>query len=169
MSGKPTNLSSSNGCTPTSSSCIIWQGKDIDCLTLCKGDTIDEVIHELGCLICTIKDQLDVDTYNLECFNLPTCDIPHTFRELMQFMLEITCQVQEAYLNGNTGTNPSTSDIPVVSVASCFQASLGNSASITDYITAIGEKVCSQEITIQNQYEAIAQMQAEIDQLKGRQ
>lgn len=164
---KPTNLSSHNGCVPSASTCIIWQGKDIDCLTICKGDSIDDVIHQLGCLICTIKDQLDVDTYDLTCFNLDSCDIPHTFRELMQFMLEVVCQVQNAYLNGDAGAEPSVDGIPSVSVASCFQGQLGNSALITDYIQAIGELMCTQQATIANQQEAILQMQEEIAILKG--
>ena len=164
---KPTNLISKSGCSPTSSSCVIWQGKDIDCLTICKGDSIDDVIHQLGCLVCTIKDQLDVNTYTLDCFNLAVCDIPRTFRELMQFLLEITCQLQDAYLAGDAGAEPSVNGIPSVSVASCFQGDLGNSALITDYIMAIGNKVCQQEITIQNQQAAILQMQEEIELLKG--
>lgn len=167
MSGKPTNLSSNNGCVPTASTCIIWQGKDIDCLEICKGASIDDVIHELGCLICTIKDQLDVDTYDLTCFNLAACDIPHTFRELMQFMLEITCQVQDAYLTGDSEGTTTIGGVPSVSVASCFQGQLGNSALITDYIMAIGEKVCELSGTVANQQQAILQLQEEIAILKA--
>jgi hypothetical protein len=163
---RPTNLSSDNGCTPTSSSCIIWQGKDIDCLTICEGASIDEVIHELGCLVCTLKDQMDVDTYNLECFNLAACDIPHTFRELMQFVLELTCQLQAAYLAGTSGVVVS-GTTETVTVASCFQGELGNSATISAYIQAIGIKVCEQENLIANQQAAILQMQGEIAILKG--
>lgn len=162
---KPTNLSSHNGCVPTSSSCIIWQGKDIDCLTICKGASIDDVLHELGCLVCRLKDQQDVDTYDLTCFNLDSCDIPHTFRELMQFLLEITCQLQDAVL-GEDGETVVSNDT-VVGVASCFQGSLGNSATLSNYIQAIGEKVCEQENTIANQQLAILQMQGEIAILKG--
>lgn len=164
---KPTNLSSHNGCVPTASTCIIWQGKDIDCLNICKGSSIDDVIHQLGCLVCTIKDQLDVDTYTLDCFNLEACEIPHTFRELMQFLIEITCQLQQAYLDGDAGAEPSVDGIPSVTVASCFQGTLGNSALITDYIQAIGMKVCELEGTVANQQQAILQMQEEINILKG--
>jgi len=163
---KPTNLKPS-GCSPQASSCIIWQGSDIDCLTICKGDSIDDVIHQLGCLVCTIKDQLDVDTYDFECFNLNACDIPHTFRELMQFLMDIVCQVQQAYLTGDAGADPSSFSIPNVTVASCFQGTLGTSALITDYIVEIANKVCQQEITIQNQQIAIAQLIARVEVLES--
>jgi hypothetical protein len=163
---KPTNLSSNNGCTPTSSSCVKWQGDDIDCIKVCAGDSLDEIIHELGCLLCRIKDQLDVDTYDLTCFNLAACDIPHTFRELMQFMLEVVCQVQEAYLTGSASGTEATGVETVMTVASCFQSE-GLTQSLTDYVSAIGVKVCEQETLIQNQQQAILQMRQEIDALKA--
>jgi len=163
---KPTNLSSNIGCEPKSSTCIIWQGKDIDCLTLCKGDSIDEVIHQLGCLLCTIKDQLDVDTYDLTCFNLDACDIPHTFRELMQFMLEVVCQVQEAYLTGAAeGAQPGGVETEMT-VASCFQSG-GLTQTLLQYVAAIGVKVCEQETIIQNQQNAIIQLTQRIEVLEA--
>lgn len=163
---KPTNLSSDNGCVPTSSSCIIWQGKDIDCLTLCKGDSIDEVIHQLGCLACTIKDQMDVDTYDLTCFNLPTCDIPHTFRELMQFMIEVSCQLQTAYLTGTSeGVDKGGVDTEMT-VASCFQSG-GLVQTLQTYVAAMGVKICEQETLIQNQQNAIVQLTQRVVALEG--
>jgi len=44
---KPLNYSSEN-CDPISSNCVIWQGPDIDCIDLCKGDTVSEVIYKLA-------------------------------------------------------------------------------------------------------------------------
>ena len=163
---KPTNYEKL-GCSPTSSSCVQWQGKDIDCITICEGASIDDVIHEIGCMMCTIKDQLDVDTYDLSCFNLPACDVPHTFRELMQFIIGLSCQLRDVYLNGDIGSVSNEDGILTVSIASCFQASLGTSSTITDYIAAIGEKVCAQEITIANQQQAILQLQSQIDILNA--
>lgn len=157
---KPVNLKT-KGCSPVSSSCVIWQGNDIDCLVLCKGDTIDEVIHQLGCLLCTIKDQLDVATYDLSCFNLATCDIPSTFRELMQFLLELICQLQDSYLTGTaTGSDPGGVETQMT-VASCFQSG-GLTQTLLDYVASIGVKVCEQETLIQNQQNAIIQLQQQV-------
>jgi len=166
--GLPTNEAASRkGCEPKASTCIIWQGKNIDCIEICKGDSIDDVIHQLGCLLCTVIDQMDVDTYNWDCFNLPACDRPHTFREYQQFLMDIVCQLQKAFLNGDAGVAVDEQGIPTVSVAECFHAALGNSALITDYIVAIGNKVCQQEITIQNQQNAIQQLQDRLEVLEA--
>ena len=139
------------GCNPISSNCVIWQGPDIDCLNLCKGDTVSDVMFQLGCLVCTLKDQLDVDTYDLTCLNLATCDIPHTFREFMQIVIDKLCELQA--LTGTEETEETAADIVVV--ASCFSAELGPTATVTNYIQAIGQKVCEQDIIITNQQLAI--------------
>ena len=84
----------------------------------------------------------------------------------MQFMLEVVCQVQKAYLTGSSsGAEPSGVET-LMTVASCFQSG-GLTQSLTDYVAAIGVKVCEQETLIQNQQQAILQMRQEIDVLNG--
>ncbi len=160
---KPLN-SDVNGCSPTSSNCVIWQGPDIECLNLCKGDTITDVFFQLACLVCTIKDQLDVDTYDLTCLDLATCDLPHTFSEFMQVIIDKICELQA--LIGQEG-DPSLVAEQIVIVASCFSATLGPTSTITNYVSAIGQKVCEQEVTIQNQQTAIQQLIARVDVLES--
>ena len=162
---KPTNLKSTAGCKISSSDCVIYQGEDIDCLDICSPITLSELLHELGCNICTLNDQLDVDTYDLTCLNISACDIPHTFRELQQYLIELICQLTNNIL---TPGNESSSQLDIVmTVASCFQSE-GFSQSIEAYVSAIGQKVCEQEITIQNQQLAILQMQEDIAMLKAQ-
>ena len=69
---KPLN-SSSESCVHTTSNCVIWQGPDIPCLDLCKGDTISDVVYKLATEFCEITDSLKVDAYDLSCFNLVSC------------------------------------------------------------------------------------------------
>lgn len=150
---KPLNAME-QGCNPISSNCVIWQGPDIDCLNLCKGDTVSDVMFQLGCLVCTLKDQLDVDTYDLTCLDLATCDIPHTFREFMQLVIDKLCELEA--LTGTEEGEATAEEIVVV--AACFTAELGPTATISNYIQAIGTKLCEQEITIANQQVAIQQL-----------
>ena len=44
---KPLNLDNSP-CSPTSSNCVIWQGPDLACIKLCKGDTVSDVVAKLA-------------------------------------------------------------------------------------------------------------------------
>jgi hypothetical protein len=45
-------------CTPLSSNCVVWQGPDISCLSLCSGDTITDVVYQLALKVCELNDNL---------------------------------------------------------------------------------------------------------------
>ena len=163
---KPTNLKE-EGCSPVSSNCVIWQGEDIDCLGICKGDTVSDVVFQLGCMLCSLKDQLDVDTYDLTCLNLATCDIPHTFRELMQYLIELMCQLHGDEIGGTqTGALAAVSE-KILTVASCFQSG-GISQPVSDYVSLIGQKVCELEVSNANKQTAIEQLIARIEILESK-
>lgn len=135
---KPLNLDNSP-CSPTSSNCVIWQGPDLGCIKLCKGDTISDVVAKLATELCTILDQLNVDNYDLTCFNSSACP-PVDFQALIQFLIDHICA-----LEGITpGTNPNTSTCPdcVVSIAPCFVIGSQTTMQLTDYVQMIGERVC---------------------------
>lgn len=162
---KPVN-SKTKGCDPVSSSCVYWQGKDIPCIKICDGATIDDVIVQLGCIVCDIKKQLDVSEYDLHCLGLNACDEPTTFLDFMNLIIGIICQLQDAYLTGDAGDQEGFGGEATVTVASCFQAG-GITQTISQYIQAIGVKVCEQETIIQNQQNAILQLQQEVAALQG--
>jgi hypothetical protein len=159
---KPINAKT-EGCSPTSSNCVIWQGPDIKCLNLCKGDTVSDVIFQLGCLLCNLKDELDVDNYDLTCFDLAKCDLPTSFIEFIQIVIDKLCN-----LESQLGT-PEAEAIAeqILIVAACFTAELGNSATISNYVTAIGQKLCEQEVIIQNQQVAIQDLLNKIEELEN--
>ncbi len=90
---KPLN-ESEPGCNFTTSNCVIWQGPDIPCLNLCKGDTVSDVIFKLATEVCGILHTLDIDTYDLSCFNLTTCK-PKDFEQLFQFLMDRVCKLEQ--------------------------------------------------------------------------
>lgn len=153
---KPTN-SKSQGCDPVSSNCVIWQGPDLPCINLCKGDTVSDVVYNMAVELCKLQDALTVGSnYDLSCFNLTSCN-PTTFPQLLQFMLDRLCAVEKCSgcvpdCNGNTPTpsGPGTSGCPdcELTLAPCFQFTNGigdtvTTLQLTEYITAIANKVCT--------------------------
>ena len=46
------NDAAANGCTPISSTCVIYQGSDIECLDICSGSSINAVFAVMGQYIC---------------------------------------------------------------------------------------------------------------------
>ena len=143
---KPLNLDNSP-CSPTSSNCVIWQGPDLACIKLCKGDTVSDVVAKLAAELCTILDQLNVNNYDLTCFNSSACP-PVDFQALIQFLIDHICALEGVTPN----TNPATSTCPdcVVLIAPCFIIGTQTTMQLTDYVQMIGERVCDLVGTITN-------------------
>lgn len=162
---KPLNLNTT-GCDPISSNCVIWQGPDIPCIHLCKGDTVSDVVFKLATELCEVLDVLDVSTYDLPsaCFNNQACN-PSDFHALIQLIIYKICCLEtegddetscnnaagtarvssssERLLGDSSGTCPDC----YVPVAKCFQytnefGDLVESMKLDDYARTIGNKVC---------------------------
>ena len=144
---KPLNLDNSP-CSPISSNCVIWQGPDIPCIKLCKGDTVSDIIHKLATELCNIMDLLDVNGYDLSCFDLASCK-PKNIQELIQFLIERICALETTDAAvAATPTTPgneakSTSASTLVTVAPCFVVGTTTVMTIAEYAQAMGTRICS--------------------------
>jgi hypothetical protein len=144
MTMKPTN-SKSEGCGGiTSSNCVIWQGPDIECINLCKGDTVSDVVAKLATELCKLIDMFNIDAYELTCLNLGDCG-PTDFQGLINLLIERICEQE-----GITPTTPSAEGCPdcTVNIAECFyyqnpQGDTVTTMQLTDYVNAIGNTVCT--------------------------
>jgi len=152
---KPLNLDNSP-CSPISSNCVIWQGPDIPCIKLCKGDTVSDVVYKLGMELCNIMELLDVNGYDLSCFDLASCK-PQNIQELIQFLIERICALEAA--NAAAAATPagsvllrSTSADTLVTVAPCFVVGTTTVMTIAEYAQAMGNRICGiiDQITIIN-------------------
>jgi len=154
------------GCNPVSSNCVIWQGPDIPCITLCRGDSISDVTYKVATELCTLVDQLAITGFDVSCFP-PICPKPENIHDLIQFILDQLCSC--CITNSSTGTSGTTPLCPdncIVSVCELFQYvdPLGNqitTMSLTDYATAIGNRVCEL-------YDTMATVTTNIKSIQGR-
>jgi hypothetical protein len=131
------------GCNPIASNCVIWQGPDIPCIKLCKGDTISDVSAKLAERLCTILDYLDVSAYDLTCFN-PICPSPRDFQELIQLIISRICAINDIPVTPGGGAGCPDCVVPV---AQCLQRpdALGNitaALQLRDYVILIGNEIC---------------------------
>ena len=150
---KPINLDNSP-CSPISSNCVIWQGPDIPCIKLCTGDTVSNVVYKLGMELCNIMDLLDVNGYDLSCFDLASCK-PQNIQELIQFLIGRICDLEavNAAEAATPGSVPkSTGADTLVSIAPCFVIGTTTVMTIAEYAQAMGARICSivDQITIIN-------------------
>jgi len=157
--GVPVNKSVQAGCIPVSSTCVIWQGADIPCINLCKGDSISDVMFKVASELCTLLDMFALANYDLSCL-AASCPKPADFGDLVQLIIDKICQVEIAV--GATGTvgglpspipepNPRpgvSNDCPscTVTIAPCFQYNLNGTLVTTmdlaEYALTVGNKVC---------------------------
>lgn len=87
-----------SNCVPTSSNCIIWQGPNIECIGLCQGDTITDVIYKLATEYCELSNQLQADNFDISCIVCPTgmtCE-PENIQELLEIMIAKICELQDS-------------------------------------------------------------------------
>jgi len=141
---KPLNLNKES-CTPISSNCVIWQGPDLECIDLCKGDSVSDVVNKLATELCNVLTTLNIDTYDVSCLNLGDCG-PKDFASLIQLLIAKICE-----LEGISPTSPgTTSGCPdcVVNIAPCFYYTnpVGDQETtmqLSDYVAAIGNYVCT--------------------------
>jgi len=128
-------------CTPLSSNCVIWQGPDIPCLTLCSGDTITKVVYELALKVCEINDNLfDVAGIDVTCLLNIGDTSPTTQEALIQLIVNKLC---EALTDDPIVPSPET----LYTLPACLQYVDGDGNTITqvtqdDYIDLIATAVC---------------------------
>jgi hypothetical protein len=141
---KPLNLDNSP-CSPVSSNCVIWAGPNIPCIALCAGDTISDVTFKLATELCKILDYLNVDNYDLSCFNLASCQ-PNDFQELLQFLINRICALENiepgSVVTTTVGVSTRFTGVTdyLLTAAPCFG---GGTVALVDYIDQIANRICS--------------------------
>lgn len=144
----PTNSgrAKDQGCNPVSSNCVVWQGPDLDCIGLCKGDTISEVVYKMATELCSLIDMFDLSEFDFTCLNLAASDQPDNVGELIQILTERICAL-EGVDPVTPGTNPDCPDTCIVPIAPCFyyinpQGDTVTTMTLPEYVTAIGNRIC---------------------------
>lgn len=133
-------------CSVVSSNCVSWQGPDIPCVGLCKGDTVTDVVTKLGEVLCDIDTRAAEVNVNVTC--LGGGDISFsTYNDLMQYVVDELCNL---YTIVNNIVVPSPVNL-TANVAACLQAEAGGvTLNVVDYAELIGEQFCLLETSVTN-------------------
>ena len=137
---KPLNLDN-KPCSPISSNCVIWQGPDIPCINLCRGDTVSDVVAKLAEELCCVLTILDINSYDLSCFNINQSK-PDDFKAFIQFLTEKICKLEN--LDPHTHVGLGDGECPsgcIITVAEPFRENGETTMDLTDYSLAMGTKI----------------------------
>lgn len=136
----PTNNNSISPCDPISSNCVVWQGPDIACINLCKGDTVSTVISKLATELCDVISATcdcnpDLTGLDLSCVPPPAQADPN-LTQYLQSIIDYIC------------TLPTSSAATItVELPDClhYRNSQGNpvtSLPIDEYALYLANKIC---------------------------
>lgn len=165
---KPINLNNQS-CDPISSNCVIWQGPDIDCINLCKGDSVSDVVFKLAEELCSLLKSLDISNYDLSCLKIQTC-APESIKDLIKLLIERICALE----NITPGESVGTSGCPncIVNLAPCFQYTDPGSGDLVttillhEYVILIGNTICSLITQITTLQTAVQELTKRVEDLE---
>lgn len=134
ISGKPVGSTVASKCIETRSTCVVWDGPDINCLgvNLCKGQSIDIIIYNTAKKLCEVLDALKIDMVDLSCLvQGDTTGTPTNMQELFNLVISKLCTLQtEVTALENTGTT----DI-MVPLPPCLQYTIPDPNNPGNFIT----------------------------------
>ena len=95
-------------CSPVSSRCVVWEGPDIPCINLCRGDSIDDVIAKMATVLCdSAGTSIDITSMTLSCLLTEGETAPDDIVAILQKVINKTCTLEEAIASlGTNGSDP---------------------------------------------------------------
>lgn len=86
-------------CTPTSSECVIWDNPNLpECIELCHGDSVSDIIVKVANAVCDIKTSTDIVTITADCEFFPIGEgspTPTTISGYINALIEGWCYLYE--------------------------------------------------------------------------
>lgn len=171
---KPKNKTTN--CLPTSSNCIVWEGPNINCINLCKGDTITDVVYKLAILICDLKDKLDLTDLDLSCLveNCQLCDEPNkALSNVLTLLINKVCTLEDAIAALEPGGEGNSYTEPILNLPSCLQYVNNQGQTVTQLIhnqfsLTLATKICQLNSTVTSNTNTINNHETRITALENQ-
>jgi hypothetical protein len=170
----PVNSSENKGCgNPTTTECVFWQGDNIECLGIERGQKISLSVKKVADKVCELQDALDLSDLDLKCiFDLClSCPQPEkTLFNVLTLLINKVCTLAEAIEDlGSTDPEQAT----LVRLASCFQYTNTEGDTVfelphEDYTKRIANEVCSILLKLSSLEDDIQELQDDVSELTER-
>lgn len=169
----------SSGCTPTSSDCVIWQGPNIPCINLCTGDSISDVTFKIAEKLCAIQGVYDLSPLQLNdlatfCTTIagPPTGTNKTLLAVLDYIVKKVVCVNtkvDAIIPGTSYTEP------FLSLPTClrYPDPVNSAVTVTQlqtsqYTLRLGNQFCELKQVLETQIGIIAQNTKDIAELKAK-
>ncbi len=91
-------MNTENCIDPAFSSCTIWDGPDIPCLKICKGQTISKIVNTIATKLCEVLQPFDLSNLTIQCaldiFN-KTEPTERTLLNILQLLVDNDCGLKQ--------------------------------------------------------------------------
>ncbi len=126
--------SNSENCVPISSNCVVWQGPDLPCLHLCKGDSVSDVVYKVAVEICNFKTDLGLSDVDIQCL-LTVCETTPepqiTLANILQLLVDKVCCLSDL-INNNPTPDGCCYTEPILTLPECLYVPDGVGGFITE-------------------------------------
>lgn len=155
-------------CSPTSSNCVIWQGPNLPCINLCKGDTVSDVVYKLAEEVCILKDSIGLSNIELTCLIQVCQTTPEpakTLTNILELLISKVCCLSDIVNNiPNSGT-PYVE--PTLNLPACLQYPNGTGGTVTQllhsqYTLRIATVLCAINTTVNTHTSQINDLQGRV-------
>ena len=119
--------SEKENCSPVSSNCVIWQGPDLTCINLCKGDSVSDVVYKLAVELCQIQESTNITAVDFDCLLTECANTPNpeaTIAAILQLIIDNVCCSVSALTQSTSELTARTSNLyeePILPLPSCLQ------------------------------------------------
>jgi len=171
--------SEKENCAPQSSNCIVWQGPNLECINLCKGDSISDVVYKLAVELCKIKDATDMSLVDFDCL-LNDCantnNPEETVAGIIQLIIDNVCCSVTTLTNVTNGLTSKTDNLyeePELVLPDCLQyidPATGlpvTTLKLSDYAVATAQALCDLRNTVSTQGNNILDLQVRVTALEN--
>lgn len=148
-------------CTPTSSNCVKWPAVALDGLDICRDSSVTEVIIALNDKLKAITDNLDIETYELECLGLEKCG-PQEFADLVQLIINKLCALE----NGG-GVDLNMMKFALYEIG-CDAFPDGVNYTIPDFAKTVAIEICKLWTTVNTLQSSLQDTQDKVEQIDGK-
>jgi hypothetical protein len=165
------------GCSPVSSNCVIWQGPNLSCINLCKGDTVSDVVYKVATQLCTLQTELDLSDLDLSClvsFCASSNPAPteKTLAAVLDFIIDKVCCLNTrcTVLEGGSGGSSYTE--PTLNLPTCLQYTNAQGQTVTQlvhnqYTLTLATKFCEIKGVVDNHTTQIGGLNTRVTALEN--
>jgi hypothetical protein len=150
---------------------VVWQGPDLHCINLCKGDSVSDVVYKTAVEVCQLKADLGLSDIDLTCLVQVCQTTPEpekTLTNILTLLVNKVCCLSDIVKGiPNPGTPYVEPTISLTSYCPEITGGVLTSLVLSDFVKRIATVLCNAWAQINTNSQDILQLQADVSALQN--